>query len=619
MKIMKINIKKYSTKILAALLLSSLLLPAGCKKGYFDSAPKDLQTIDMVFRNKLEAENWLAGVYNRLPDVWVDGPVSGRGLAELSDELELSAPSLIGSGTLNSQSAINVYTSYYQAIRLANIFMANINNSETNLLREPNGAELIRQYTGEARFLRAYYYWMLIRFYGPVALVGDKIAGVNDDFQISRNTWAECVGYILSEMDAARELVPEKHVVPTSGADDLSQTGRITKLIVEAVKSQVLLFDASPLFNGNADFADFKNQDGKQLMNMTADPTKWTKAAEAAKLAIDHAEAMGRKIFKVNNADPFLAAVNSVRGLFLTGWSDEGIWIRTVTAYAAWELDAAPRAANGTATNAVLSLPQEMVDRYRMINGKRIDEAGSNYVETGFVTAARANFYVAGTSNMYVNREPRFYANVTFNGSTVPFVPKTGQTSVQFWPTGNSGNANGSQSQFPKTGYLVRKNTNVSRNLQSNAGNVVRPAMYIRLGELYLNYAEALNESDPGNTDILVYLNAIRTRGGIPALVGTFTQSEIRFLIQRERCIELAYEGHRFFDVRRWKIATAPEGQQGGEFTGMNVFAGTALNSTDYYVRTRTSTRIWLPRYYLLPLPQQEVNRNFKIVQTIGY
>lgn len=611
---MRYHITKYT-----ALLSITLLLSTGCKKGFFDGAPKDLQTIEMVFQNKLEAESWLSGVYNRLPDVWADGTVTGRGLAELCDELELNAPSVIAAGTINGSSGINVYTSYYQAIRLANIFMANIENSKTNLLLEPNGAELIQQYKGEARFLRAYYYWMLIKFYGPVVLVGDKIAGVDDDFQLPRNTWSECVSYILSEMDAAKEMVPEKHIVPSSGADDLTQTGRITKLIVEAVKSQVLLYDASPLFNGNADLAEFKNTDGKQLMNLTADPAKWALAATAAKTAIDHAITNGRKLYQVTNADPFLAAVNSHRGLFLTGWADEGIWLRTVTGYAVWEEHCAPRAVNGTKTVGVLSLPQEMVDMYRMGNGRRIDETGSNYVETGFTATAKANFYVAGTSNMYVNREPRFYTNVTFNGSTIPFVPKTGLTRVEYWPDGNSGNGNGTQTMYPKTGYLVRKNTNASRNLQSNAGNVVRPAMYIRLGELYLNYAEALNESNPTNPDVLTYLNFIRVRGGIPALPALLDQATMRKLIQRERCIELAYEGHRFFDVRRWKIVADPEGRQGGDFHGMNVFTGTGLGDAAFYARTRTSTRVWNTRYNFLPLPQSEVNKNFKMVQTFGY
>jgi hypothetical protein len=143
--------------------------------------------------------------------------------------------------------------------------------------------------------------------------------------------------------------------------------------------------------------------------------------------------------------------------------------------------------------------------------------------------------------------------------------------------------------------------------------------MYIRLGELFLNYAEALNESEPTNPDILTYLNFIRVRGGIPALVAGLDQATMRKLIQRERCIELAYEGHRFFDVRRWKIVTDPEGRQGGDFHGMNVFTGTGLGDVAFYARTRTSTRVWNARYNFLPLPQSEVNKNFKMVQTFGY
>jgi hypothetical protein len=222
---------------------------------------------------------------------------------------------------------------------------------------------------------------------------------------------------------------------------------------------------------------------------------------------------------------------------------------------------------------------------------------------------------------MYVNREPRFYNSITFNGSTVPFVAKTGQTHVQFWPTGNSGNANGSEIKFPRTGYLVRKNTNPAKNLSNNNGNTPRPAMYIRLGELYLNCAEALNESNAPITEILEYLNPIRKRGGIPEFPPTssFTQAEMRKLIQTERCIEMAYEGHRFFDIRRWKTANTPEGRQGGDFTGMNVFAGTSLTDPDFYTKTRTSTRNWDNKYYIFPVPQSELNKNFAMVQAAGY
>ncbi len=467
--------------------------------------------------------------------------------------------------------------------------------------------------------MRAYFYWTLMKLYGPVVLVGDKIGEVDDNYQQARSTWTECINYVLSEMDAAKEMVPERHVVVATGADDLSQTGRITKLIIEAVKSQITLYDASPLFNGNAGMANFKNKDGQALMNTSYDATKWARAATAAKEAIDHAASLGKKIFKVTNADAFVAAFNSTRDLHLTGWSDEGIWIRTVTAYAQWEIDAAPRAANGSTTNSNLTPPQEMVDHYRMLNGKRINETGSGYSETGFTNSAKTNYYVAGTSNMYVNREPRFYNTFTFNGSTVPFIAKTGQTHVQFWPAGNSGNGGGSEVRYSRTGYLVRKNTNPARNLSNNAGNIVRPAMYIRLGELYLNYAEALNESNPGHADILFYLNAIRTRGGIPALSGSISQDDMRKHIRLERCIELAYEGHRFYDVRRWKSVNDADDRQGGEFTGLNVLNGASLTDPVFYTRTRVATRAWDDRFYLFPLPQSELNRNTKMVQPPGY
>ncbi|HUP14343.1 MAG TPA: RagB/SusD family nutrient uptake outer membrane protein, partial [Niastella sp.] len=423
-----------------------------------------------------------------------------------------------------------------------------------------------------------------------------------------------CIEYVLAELDAARNLVPDKHVT-AGGTEDATQTGRINTVVIDAVKSQVLLFDASPLYNGNPDYANYKNDDGKQLMSTTYDATKWEKAAKAAEYAITRAKLNGKNIYTSANNDP----VTSYRELFLTGWSTEGIWTRAVTAYQTWENDAAPRAVNGTSYNASLSVPQDFVDKFRMVNGKNINEPGSNYNETGFTATARAGYYVAGTSNMYVNREPRFYNSITFNGSTIPFVAKTGQTHVQFWPAGNSGNANGSEPEFPRTGYLVRKHTNPARNQSNNAGNVVRPAMYIRLGELYLNAAEALNESSPGNGNILTYLNAIRKRGGIPELTGTFTQDQMRKLIQTERCIEMAYEGCRFFDVRRWKIANTPEGRQGGDFYGMNVFAGNSLTDPDFYAKTKTSTRNWENKYYIFPVPQSELNKNYVMVQAPGY
>lgn len=612
---MKTN--KYIISLLClALGLATL---SGCKKGYFDAVPKDLVNVDAIFKNKTETENWLAGVYSKLLDPYGTTAGSGRYFAAWCEELDNNTPSAQATNALSPVTTVNIWTANYQGIRLANIFMANVENPESNIYDEPNGAALVRQYKGEARFLRAYFYWTLMKLYGPVILVGDRIGSVADDYQQPRNTWSECVDYVLAEMDSAREMVPEKHTVVTTGAEDLSQTGRITTLIIDAVKSQVTLYDASPLFNGDPAMAAYKNKDGKALMNTSYDAAKWVKAANTARTAIDNALAAGKKIFKANHADPFVAAFNSYRDLFLTGWSSEGIWLRTNTGYQSWENDAAPRAANGTTTNSNLCPPQEMVNHYRMDNGKHIFEDGSGYKDTGFTATARTGYYVAKTSNMYVKREPRFYNSITFNGSAIPFVPRSGQNHVQFWPSGNSGNADGSEVRFPRTGYLVRKNTNPARNLSNNAGNVVRPAMYIRLAELYLNYAEALNESSPGSSDALFYLNEIRTRGGLYALPDGLSQDSMRYHIRTERCIELAWEGHRFYDVRRWKIARTPEGRQGGDFTGMNVLTGATLDDPAFYVPKQTSSRVWDDRFYFLPLPQSEANRNLTMVQPPGY
>jgi hypothetical protein len=150
---------------------------------------------------------------------------------------------------------------------------------------------------------------------------------------------------------------------------------------------------------------------------------------------------------------------------------------------------------------------------------------------------------------------------------------------------------------------------------------VARPAMLIRLAELYLNYAEALNESNPGHTDVLKYLNLIRTRGGLTELATGLTQAELRNQIRLERRIELCYEGgHRYYDVRRWKIPNQPGSNQGGAFYGMNMDAGTSLSDPNFHVRTVAFTRAaWQRRFYFLPYGQNEMDRNKQLVQFPGY
>ncbi|GAA4798560.1 RagB/SusD family nutrient uptake outer membrane protein [Olivibacter ginsenosidimutans] len=611
--------KKYFYNICSLIgVLMVSLIPMGCQKNYFDTQPDNIVSVDEIFANRGQTERWLAGLYAMVPDIWnADNFIYV--FTNTTDELDVSNWNnpAINSGALNPSTTPSKFHNYYEKIRLASIFLERIDDNE-EIKALVNGAQLIQQYKGEARFLRAFYYWMLMKEVGPVVILPLNSGTPEDDYQIPRSSWDECVSFVLSEIAAAKEDLPlNNYAVGSTTEIDETQTGRINKIIATAVESQILLFSASPLYNGNSEMADFRNLDGKQLISQTYDANKWKLAADKAKEAITLAEANGKGIYRVNDADPFRAAFLSCRNLFWDGWKTEGIWLRTANDISGYEIRVAPRATQGTAYNG-LAVVQQLVDDFRMADGKSISES-NNYQEDQYTNTATP-YYVAGTNVMYTNREPRFYVDVTFNGSVNPAVPKSGENNarVEFFYTGNSGKS-GAPRDWPKTGYVARKNLHPTYSVSPSV-NVTRPTMVIRLGELYLNYAEALNESDPGNPDVLKYLNAIRTRGGISALPEGLNQDELRKEIRLERRLELCFEGHRYFDVRRWKIPNKQGSNQGGAFYGMDIDAGTSLSDPAFHTRVIAFTRApWQRRYYFLPYGQDEMDRNKQLVQFPGY
>jgi len=621
-------------RALAGVVCLVMLAPAGCKKGYFDNIPDNIITVDNIFENRGQTERWLAGLYSSIPDIWA-APYTYQYMG-ISDEIEFAnwgvgtAPS-INNGAITADGSPSNFSAYYEKIRLASIFLEKIDNNK-EILALPNGPELIKQYKGEARFMRAYYYWLMMKELGPVVLMPLKSASINDDFQIPRSSWDECVNFVLAEMAIAKADVPlQNYAVGSSTELDPAQTGRINKLIVSSVESQILLYHASPLFNGNTELGDFKNLDGKQLFNQTYDGTRWKKAADASKAAIDMAILNGKGLFKVADDDPFRAAYLSCRNMFWDGWKTEGIWLRSASdENGSWERHCSPRSISGGAWNG-MGVLQNLVDDFRMKDGSAISN-NSSYNENTYPNtegvigtgSKTTTLYVAGTNQMYRNREARFYVDVTFNGSVNPGVakantPTENNSRVEFFKTGSSGK-DGNARDWPKTGYTARKNIIPNINFNPSVTND-RPAMLIRLAELYLNYAEALNEADPGNPDILKYLNEIRVRGGLPALTGTLSQEDMRKEIRLERRIELCYEsGIRYFDVRRWKIADKPGSNQGGAMYGMNIDAGTSLSDPAFHVRTVATVRkAWQRKYYFFPYGQNEMDRNKQLVQFPGY
>ncbi|SEW53909.1 RagB/SusD family nutrient uptake outer membrane protein [Chitinophaga arvensicola] len=586
------------------LLFCGLLVMSGCGK-YLDQVPNDRITIEEVFRKKGASEQYLANVYSYIADdanVWEGVPWFSN-----ADEGDITWSKYrvydLNMGNINPGNPVfDNWGHNYNGIRSASYFMAHIN--ENVEIRNVNGQQLIDQYHAEARCLRAFFYFQIMRQYGPVVLTGDNPASPDapaSALQLPRSSFDECVNYVVGQLDSAAQVLP---LVPSAnGQPSDLEMGRMTKGIALAMKARVLLYAASPLYNGNTDLATFKNHDGSFFISQSYDKEKWKKAADAAKAVID----LGLySLYKDPSGDP----VKSMQGIFLQAWNPEQILVRKKNGLPDRDVNAMPRQAGGWCG---VGVTQEQVDAYLMKDGKSIKESPL-YSETGFTTVAGVS-----VSNMYVNREPRFYADVIYNNCVWQGGSMKAAAPVTFYLSGPNGK-NGHPTDWTKTGYLVRKNIASQTNAGSggNGQKQERPEIIFRLGEIYLDYVEALNEYNPNDPDILVYLNKIRERAGVPqygsgpeALPVPASQADMRAKIRLERRIELAYESHRWFDIRRWKITA----QVMGDMHGMNI----NKDGNDFYQRVVASRHIYIPALTWFPISQYEMDRTKLIVQNPGW
>jgi len=589
------------------------ILAPGCSK-YLDKQPDDMLTMDDVWASRTQSQAYLSNIYSFIPDeAQMQNNYNLTGICDEGDFVwDAAWAGQMNMGNWNVSSGYyDKWTPFYQGIRSASVFVNNIDRNNDPTL----SADIRNSWKQEARALRAIYYFYLLRQYGPIVLLPETpiaVDATNDELQLPRNSFDECVQYISSEFDAVLGSAD----LPDVFMNDKDK-GRVDKRTVMGFKSRLLLFAASPLWNGNAEYAGFKNADGKSLVNNSYDPEKWKKAADAAKALID---AMPLGLYKKTLAgtsafDPYL----SVRDVLLDRWNQEVIYCRPQMASSnaadGWERHCAPRFVNGW--NGV-GISQQMIDAYFMANGKKISEEASGYKETGF-TAAAGTYTKPGTSNMYANREPRFYASIIYNGADWIYKEDGRPTqTVELFFTGNCGKK-GSH-DHSATGYLCCKNISPNSNLVEWTGDL-RSLVMMRLAEIYLNYAEAMNEwkNDAyARQEAAKYVNLIRERAGLPALEASKTSSQetMRTAIRDERRVELAFENFRAWDTRRWKIA---EQTDGGNLMGMNVDAGTSLSDEAFYKRTVEEVRVFKKAYYLWPIPQSEIIRNKACIQNPGW
>ncbi|AYL95425.1 RagB/SusD family nutrient uptake outer membrane protein [Mucilaginibacter celer] len=593
-----------------ALVLLQVSLSLSCGKGYFNEIPDDQLTIEKTFQSKATAEEFLANVYSQMPDEAHahSAPDKNAGpWIAASDEAEycwgymVSNNINIGAYDASSNFVAAYWGNFYQGIRNASVYLLNIDKvtDMTSALKVKRKAE--------ARALRAIYYFNLMRIYGPIVLLNNVIAPDEplSSMQLSRSSFDECVSYVTAELDNAAKDLPAR--------PDADEYGRITSGYVLAIKSEVLLFAASPLFNGNPAFSDLINKDGKRLISGQYDANKWKLAADAAKAFMDAYVPSVYNLYRENDTKGNYSPYLSCRDVFLVDWNPEVIYARIEASITDRQYDTtpyhqgSPDAVRGASS---LGATQNMVDAYFMANGRPIDDPASGYVSTGeSMFKAPFDDQQRMTYNQWANREPRFYVGITYNGARW-LNPNVPGLITGLYVDGNSGRATGGN-DYSATGYIVRKNTTTG---DRTVGG--RTWVMLRLAEIYLNYAEALNEYNPGNPDILKYLNLIRSRAGITTygdgIPVPASQTEMREAIRKERRVELAFENNRYFDVRRWMIA--PE-TDNGPIYGLNINA----RLPEFYQRTAFEYRVFQKRNYFFPIPQIDINNDKQLVQNPGW
>lgn len=531
----------------------ALLIEGLVSCDFLDIKPLDSYTESTIFSDPALTEAYVTKNYTLLRNGW------GQAALRFVCDESMNNFSWYNSWNINKgemtpdqMGGLSTWNDYYWNIKNCNIFFDNM--ASLDGLDESVRNVLI----GEMTFFRAYYYMDLVNRFGGVPLI-TRTFNLNDtDMMVSRNSYEECVSFIVKEFQTAADLLP----LNQTGSD----FGRVTRGAALAMKSRMLLYAASPLWNP------------------TNDKAKWQSAADAA-----------IEVMKLN-----YSLDSDYKGLFLNPKSSEIIFQRLYTSeFGHWyDWQNTPNGWNGYSATCVL---QEMVDSYEMEDGTMPDP----------------NKYVTSTSNPWSGRDPRLYASVVCDGQSF----RDGV--VDFW-VNEDGKSGGSDSEYgtdawnySKTHYTIRKFMDESLlKIWSDKGS--QPWIYCRLGEIYLNYAEAIYHCGD-ETTAREYVNKIRARargekvGILPDI--TETGDALLKRIQHERKIELAFEEHRFFDVRRWKIA---EETDNGSVHGIKIIRH-ANGDKSYELFKVQDRKFIVPNHYLLPIPQDERRKNDLLEQNPGY
>lgn len=598
-----------------------LAITTSCSN-FLDVVPDERPTEEDAFVDEFAAERFLYSCYNYLPAVRVgQSSIDLMTTDEVITSFEHETFAQFPKGTFTaSNPVISYWGTLYKGIRQTYILIENIDKVPG--LSDAKKAD----YKAQANFLIGYYHFLLVRMYGPVILI-DGVEDVNQPSASykARSTYDESVNFVVTKLDEAAASLPTKRVG--------NEYGLATSLAAKAIKARILLYAASPLFNGGGGskasfYSGFADKSGTQLISSTYDKEKWKKAIDAYKEVIDLAEGQGYGLYSNSTMTglPAVQVEKDLRYTFVDKESNELIWTDTRReGIYDFQNKSTPFFSPG-AYNGV-SPTLSMVELFYTENGLPIDKDPQyNYSGRYGVGTSPAG---GSTLNLNLNREPRFNAWISYHNGIYEILRPGSITSVKtMFRKNDDQGIKGRANNYSPTGYLNKKG--VSPKFGANQNIETQPTIaesypwpLVRLAELYLSYAEALIEYDASNITLAkTYIDRVRTRAGIPTvdeswapIGGATTQAQLRSIVRQERSIEFYLENHRFWDLRRWMEAEQPLGTQA---KGMNIQGTTDADffniTTVQFVRNFRS-----PAFYLMPIPTADINKNPNIVQNVGY
>lgn len=604
-----------------------LLVCSSCN--FLDIVPPNVATIDDAFQNKSEAQKVLYSVYSYMPkfsDVrqnvdWI--PTDE--FIHNGDNYWFPSINIYTGENSSTQPTANFWSQFYmwrinyplyEGIRTGYLFLSRIDGVKG---LDPATA---KEWKAEAKFMIAFYHYLLLRYYGPIVIVDKLIPLDAPDSELFpyRSSYDDCVTWISTRLD---EVTPDLPVTLNS-----SDFGKPTQAAAKAIKARMLLYAASPLYNGNSEYySNFKDKQGHILINQVYDKEKWKIALDAAADAISVAQAAGCQLYTHNPAvtDSFQQAVDNARYTMVDPWNKELIW-----GYTGWNEDqyqedsyqclAAPRnPGQGGIPYEMLAPTLSMASMYFTKKGLPIDADPDFDFINRFTTFTTING--EQVANFNLNREPRYYACIGYDRGNYEINNTTIQLKMRYKEVNGKPQTT---ANYSPSGFLVKKGVHPQTEFESISKRTLKkyPFPLARYGELLLNYIEAYVEYN-GKLDgqALIYFDQIRTKNGLPKWedvrnLATRPISDIE-IVHTERLVELAFEGHHFFDIRRWK-----EGTQyfNGPSQNLDVNQTTpakfwrVLNTVEAYQRIFRT-----PQDYLQPIYSQDIKVNPNLVQNPGY